>query len=122
VPQSAPRLLGASITGKTASGFTLLVTGMATGRSVTQIEVQFTPTANETVATSKVTLPVESSFLAWFATPASQAYGSLFTASVPFTMQGDVNKVTNVVDTLQSLSVTISNRLGTTAAQSVNLK
>jgi len=122
VPQSAPRLLGASITGKTASGFTLLVTGMATGRSVTQIEVQFTPTANETVATTKVTLPVESSFLAWFSTPASQAYGSLFTASVPFSMQGDVNKVTNVVDTLQSLSVTISNRLGTTAAQSVNLK
>lgn len=122
VPQLAPRLLGVSITGKTASGFTLLVTGMATGRSVTQIEVQFTPTANETVATSKVTLPVESSFLAWYSTAASQAYGSLFTASIPFTMQGDVNKVTNVIDTLQSLSVTISNRQGTTAAQSVNLK
>jgi len=122
VPQSAPRLLGVSITGKTVSGFTLLVTGMATGRSVTQIDIQFTPTANETVATTKVTLPVESSFLAWYSTAASQAYGSLFTASVPFTMQGDVNKVTNVVDTLQSLSVTISNRLGTTAAQSVNLK
>jgi len=37
-------------------------------------------------------------------------------------MQGDVKNVTNVVDTLQSLSVTISNRQGTTAAQSVNLK
>ncbi|MCX6635405.1 MAG: choice-of-anchor D domain-containing protein [Acidobacteria bacterium] len=122
VPQLAPRLLGVSITGKTASGFTLLVTGLATGRSVTQMDIQFTPVANETVATTKVTLPVESSFLAWFASPASQAYGSLFTASVPFTMQGDVNKVTNVVDTLQSLSVTISNRLGTTAAQSVSLK
>jgi hypothetical protein len=122
VPQSAPRLLGVSITGKTASGFTLLVTGMATGRSVTQIEVQFTPTANETVATSKVTLPVESSFLAWYSTAASQAYGSLFTASVPFTMQGDVKNVTSVVDTIQSLSVTISNRQGTTAAQSINLK
>ena len=122
VPQAAPRLLGVSVTSKTSSGFTLLVTGMATGRSVTQMDFQFTPTANETVSTSRVTIPVESSFLAWFASSASLPYGSLFTASVPFTMQGDVKNVTNVIDTIQSVSVTISNRLGTTAAQSVNLK
>jgi len=122
VAQSAPRLLGVSITSKSTSGFTLLVTGLATGRSVTQMDFTFTPTTGETVATTKVTLPVESSFLAWYTSTASQAYGSLFTASVPFTMQGDVKNVTNVVDTIQSVSVTLTNRLGTSAAQSVSLK
>jgi hypothetical protein len=123
VPQSAPRLLGVSVTGKTAGGFSLLITGLATGRSVTQLDFTFTPTAGETVATTKLTLPVESSFLAWFSnTAASQPYGSLFTATVPFTMAGDVSKVTSVVDTIQSVSVTITNRLGTSASQSVNLK
>ncbi len=120
--QSAPRLLGVSITSKGTSGFTVLVTGLATGRSVSQMDFTFTPTTGETVATTKVTLPVESSFVAWYTSTASQAYGSLFTASVPFTMQGDVKDVSNVVDTIQSVSVTLTNRLGTSAAQSVSLK
>lgn len=122
VAQSAPRLLGVSITGKSTSGFTVLVTGLATGRSITQMDFTFSPTSGENVATSKVTLPVESSFVAWYTSTASQAYGSLFTASVPFTMSGDVKNVANVVDTIQSVSVTLTNRLGTSSAQSVNLK
>lgn len=122
VPQSAPRLLGVSVTGKTAAGFSLLVTGLATGRSVTQMDFTFTPTAGENVTTSKITLPVESSFLAWYASTGALQYGSLFTATVPFTMQGDVSKVTSVVDTIQSVSVTITNRLGASSSLSVNLK
>jgi hypothetical protein len=122
VPQSAPRLLGVAVTGKSSTGFSLLVTGMATGRSVTQMDFTFTPTSGENVSTTKITLPVESSFLAWYTSTASQPYGSLFTATVPFTMQGDVNKVTSVVDTVQSVAVTIANRLGTSTSQSVNLK
>ncbi len=122
VAQSAPRLLGVSITSKSSSGFTVLVTGLATGRSITQMDFTFSPTSGENVATSKVTLPVESSFVAWYTSTASQAYGSLFTASVPFTMSGDVKNVASIVDTIQSVSVTLTNRLGTSAAQSVNLK
>lgn len=122
LPQSAPRLLGVAVSSKTSSGFTLQVTGMATGRSVTQMDFQFTPVAGENVSTTRITLPVEANFLAWFTSTASQAYGSLFTATVPFTMQGDVKNVSSVVDTIQSVSVTIGNRLGTTPAVSVNLK
>ncbi|MBI4877448.1 MAG: choice-of-anchor D domain-containing protein [Acidobacteria bacterium] len=122
VPQSAPRLLGVSITGKTSSGFSLLITGMATGRSVTQIDVEFVPTTGENVGTTKLTLPVESSFLAWYTSVASQAYGSLFTATVPFSLQGDLKNVTTLIETIQSVSVKLTNRQGATPTQSVNLK
>ena len=40
-----PRLLSVQVSTKTASALTLLVTGYATSRSITQIDVQFAPLA-----------------------------------------------------------------------------
>ncbi len=48
VAQSAPKLLSVRVSAKTTTGFTLLVTGYATGRYVTQIDLQFAVTADET--------------------------------------------------------------------------
>lgn len=121
VPQSAPTLLSVVVSSKTASSLTLLVTGYATGRSVTQMDFQFTPVAGESVSTTKVTLNLESTFQAWYQGTASQQYGSLFTATVPFNMQGDITNVTNVSDTVQSVSVTLTNRQGVSAAKSVDI-
>jgi len=125
VPQSAPRLLSVQVASKTASGVTLLVTGYATGRSITQIDVQFTPTAGEDVATRRLTMNVDASFTAWYQSAASQAFGSQFTVTLPFTLSGDIvntTSLTNVIDTIQSVSVTLTNRQGVSTAQSVNLK
>ena len=74
------------------------------------------------MATTTLSLNVEPSFIAWYQSTTSQQYGSLFTATVPFTMAGDVNKVTSLVDTVQSVSTTLTNRTGTTSAVSVNLR
>jgi hypothetical protein len=76
----------------------------------------------ENVSTTKLSLAVEPSFLAWYQGTASQQFGSLFTATVPFTLQGDVKNVTSPTDTIQSISVTLTNRQGTSAASSLNLK
>ena len=122
IPQSAPRLLSVQLSAKTATAITLLVSGYATGRSITQMDFTFTPTAEENVATTKLTLSVEASFIAWYQGTTSQAFGSLFTATVPFTLAGDVKKVTNVSDTIQSVSVTLTNRQGTSTARSVDLR
>jgi hypothetical protein len=122
VPQSAPRLLSVVISAKTSTGFTLLVTGYATGRSITQMDFAFTPLAGENVSTGKISLNVEPSFVAWYQGGSSAAYGSLFTATVPFTLQGDVTNVTNVIETIQSVSVTLTNRQGVSAARSTDLK
>ena len=122
VPQQAPKLLSVVVSAKATNGFTLLVTGYASGRSITQMDFQFSPTANETVGTQKLTLNVEPSFTAWYQSTNSQQYGSLFTATVPFTLQGDLNKVSSLVDTIQSVAVTITNRQGVSSSQSVSLK
>lgn len=122
VPQSAPRLLGVEVSAKTTSTFTLLLRGYATSRSVTQMDFQFTPTTGENVATTRLTLNVEANFLSWYQQSQSQLYGSLFTATIPFTVQGDVKNVTSVADTIQSVLVTLSSRQGSSAAQSVSLR
>ena len=122
VPEQAPQLLSLAISGKTATGFTLLVTGYATNLSVTEISVQFTAAAGETLATTSRTLQVESSFLAWYRSQQAQQFGSLFTAQIPFTFSGDVNQVASLVETLQSLSVTLRNALGSSQTRSIDLK
>jgi hypothetical protein len=122
VAQSAPQLLNVVLSSKTANGFTLLVTGFATGRSINQMDFQFTPVSGETVSTTRLSLNVGSNFAAWYQSQASQAFGSLFTATVPFTLEGDVKNVGSVVDTIQSVSVTLTNQQGASAARSVELK
>ncbi|HTM47550.1 MAG TPA: choice-of-anchor D domain-containing protein [Bryobacteraceae bacterium] len=122
IPQSAPRLLSVQVSAHTASSLTLLITGYATSRSITQIDVQFTPVSGETVSTTKLTLPVDASFTAWYQSAASQAFGSQFTVTLPFNFSGDVTNVTNVSDTIQSVSVTLTNRQGVSSSQSVNLR
>lgn len=121
VAQSAPRLLSVQLSQKTASGITILVTGYATGRSITQMDFQFTPTPEENVPTTKLTMAVEPSFTAWYGGAQSQQFGSLFTATIPFTFTGELKKVTNLSDTVQAVSVTLTNRQGSSAARSLDL-
>jgi hypothetical protein len=122
IVQSAPVLGSLQLAAKTTTSFTIQATGYATGRSVTQIDVQLTPASGENVQTTKVSISAEPSFLAWYASSASQQYGSLFTVTIPFTVAGDVKNVTNVVDTIQSVSVTLTNRQGTSPAMTLSLK
>jgi hypothetical protein len=122
IPPSAPRVLGVELSAKTASAFTIVVRGYATSRSVTKMDFQFTPTAGENVSTTSLSLPVEGNFLGWYQQSQSQQYGSLFTATIPFTLQGDLKNVTSLSDTIQSVSVTLTNRQGTSAAQSISLR
>jgi hypothetical protein len=122
VAQTAPRLLGIQVQSRTANGFTLLVSGYATGRSITQMAFQFAPVSGESVATTQLSLNVEPSFSAWYGSTNSQPYGSAFTATVPFTLQGDTEEVSSLIDAIQSVSVTLSNRQGASQSQSVNLR
>ena len=122
IPQAAPQLLNVVLSSRTTNGFTLLVTGYATGRSLTQMDFQLTPTSGENVSTTKITMNVDSTFSAWYQSTASQAFGSLFTASIPFTIAGDLTNVKELIATIQSVSVTLTNRQGVSAAKSVSLQ
>ena len=122
VAPAAPRILSVALGGKTATTITLLVSGYATNRSVTTMRMQFTPLAGENVGTTDVTVPVEASFIGYYQGPASAPFGSLFTISVPLTLAGDIKNVTSVTDTLQSVNVTLTNRVGTSNSVSLALR
>jgi hypothetical protein len=122
IAQAAPRILSAIVSAKTANSITLLVSGYATSRSVTQMDLTFTPVSGENLGTTRLTLNVEPAFLGWFSGTGAAPFGSLFTVTVPLSFSGDVANVTNVSDTVQSVSVTLANRTGTSAATSVALR
>ena len=122
VSPAAPRILSVALGGKTATTITLLVSGYATNRSVTTMRMQFTPVSGENVGTTDVTVPVEASFIGYYQGPASGPFGSLFTVSVPLTLAGDIKNVTSVTDTLQSVAVTLTNRVGTSNSTALTLR
>ncbi|MGC8792719.1 MAG: choice-of-anchor D domain-containing protein [Bryobacteraceae bacterium] len=122
IPQTAPRLLSVALSSKASNTLTLLVSGYSTSRSITQMDFQFTAVEGENLGTTKLTLNAEPSFLAWYQSTTSQQYGSLFTATVPFTLQGDVKNVSTLADAIQSISVTLSNRLGTSSSVTISLR
>lgn len=125
VAPAAPRLLTAAVSARTATSITLLITGYATNRSVTTLDIQLTPVSGESLSATTFTLNVESAFLAWYSSTASQQFGSLFTATLPLTIGGELSADTSLVqlsDAIQSMSVTISNRTGRSAAQTVTLR
>jgi hypothetical protein len=122
VAQTAPRILGVTLGAKTTTTITVIVSGYATNRSVTQLQLNFTPTSGETVSTTQITLPAEAAFIGYYNGAASAAFGSLFSVTIPLTLAGDLKNVTQVSDTIQSVSVTLTNRIGTSAAASLALR
>jgi hypothetical protein len=122
VAQTAPHLLSAQLSSKTANTFTFQITGYATGRAITEIDIQFTPTAGENVGTTKLSIPVGPSFTAWYQSSASQAFGSQFTVTIPLTLEGDLVTVTTLTAAVQTASVTLTNNQGVSNAQTVSLQ
>ncbi len=122
VRQAAPQLLSALLLSKTTNTFTLQISGYTTSRSITEMGFQFSATSGENVSTTSLNVNVESSFLAWYQGSTSKQYGSQFAATIPFTLQGDVRSAASLVDAIQSVTVTLTNRLGNSTARTVNLR
>jgi hypothetical protein len=125
VAQSAPRLSSVVVSAKANNSITVQVTGYATGRNLTQLDFQFTAVSGENLGTSRLTLPVEPTFSAWYQSSGSAAYGSQFTATVTFTLAGDITNtktITALADTIQSISATLTNRQGVSNSMTVSVK
>jgi hypothetical protein len=69
----------------TAGAFTVVVTGFSTTRDMTTGLFQFAPSSNATLATTAVTVSLGAAFSTWYSNPASNATGSEFQLTVPFT-------------------------------------
>jgi hypothetical protein len=100
---------------RTSSGFTVTVTGYASNRDVDTAAYQFSPSAGATLTTTQVSTTVTSLFTPWYSSASSAPYGSQFTLTQPFNVSGSSSSVLSV-------SVTLTNALGTSPAVSAILQ
>jgi hypothetical protein len=99
---------------RTASGLDVVVTGFSPERRVTSVNFGFDVRTSS--GPQRVNLPrtIETEFAAWFANPASAAFGSTFVYRQSFTIQGDASAV-------EAVTVTLTNSQGSTASAVVRI-
>jgi len=112
IAQLPPVLLALQLTSSAANSVSLTFTGMDTGRNLAQANFHFTMASGVTLTIPDISLNVAQAFSSWYQGSASQAAGSLFTATVPFTFQGQIQGITNLVQAIQSISLTLTNAQG----------
>lgn len=123
VASASPRIVSFQLSGKAPNSLTLLISGYTTARSVTSIELQFTPRSGENVSTTRLTIPAESAFVSWYQNVQSNQFGSLFSVTIPLGLQGDVNATgESASDTIQSVTAVLANRLGNSPPSSLTLR
>jgi hypothetical protein len=84
------------------------------------MDFTFTPYVDPTnkdlkLDTTTSNLAVNGPFSVWYLSSASQAFGSLFTATLTFNVRGSI-------EAIQSLAVTMSNSVGASNSRSVTLR
>jgi hypothetical protein len=112
VAAAPPVLIAVQPVNETASSFSLNVTGYSTTRTLTSVTLQFTAAASLTLGTSQVTIDIQQAATVWFQSTASQAFGGQFTVTLPFTLQGTPPTGQTLLQTIASISTTVSNERG----------
>jgi hypothetical protein len=113
VAPAAPVLLTVVPVNESASSFALNLTGYSTTRTLTSVTLQFTAAASMTLGTTQVTINIQPAATLWFQSTASQAFGGQFTVTLPFTLQGTPPTGETLLQTIASISATVSNEVGT---------
>ena len=112
VSRSAPELLDIQIASVNDAGFSLQITGLSTARTVDQLEFQFLGAPGADLQTTRVTADVSSPFSSWYSSGQSNNFGSQFTATVNFNVDGEVTSIAGV-------AATATNSLGTSPPVSI---
>ena len=113
VPASVPVINSVRIAQRSATSFTLEITAFSTTRDNAGAAFALTPAPGANLQTTAISLDVGTLFRTWFQDAASAVFGSLFTLSVPFTVQPDSSAI-------RSVSVTLTNSVGASQARSVD--
>jgi len=96
----------------TSTGFNVEVVATSTTLDLKTATFTFTAASGAQISgTSEFTADVSSLLPAWFATASNYQYGGAFSLSIPFTISGTASAI-------QSVSVTLTNSIGTSAAVS----
>lgn len=100
---------------RVASGLEIQITGYATTREITQALFRFTPAAGSNLQTTELTVQLGDGARTWYQGEQSRAFGSQFTLTQQFNVQGDTSAISSV-------TVTLTNAQGTSPASSANFQ
>ena len=115
VPALAPVELSASLSGRTLTSFTVTLHGYTTTRNINKVMVQLTPTSGSNLSATTFTADVSPAAQSFFQTGAGQATGGQFNLDLPFSLSNgstSSNSTTDLTKEVQSVSVTVSNEIG----------
>lgn len=115
VAAGPPQLRSIRIGAQTATTFEVIVSGYATTRSITQINLQFTAATGQSLQTTSLDANVDGAFSGWYQAPESRNFGSQFTASIVVNVSGDIQAV-------QSVAARATNARGSSSTVSANLR
>ncbi len=108
VPASAPAISSATLT-RSGQSLQVAVIALSSTREVSEAQFHFTPVAGKSLKTTDVTVQLSSVFQTWYGSTTSEQYGTNFTYTQPFTLDGNATDI-------QSVSVTLTNSAGTSEA------
>lgn len=115
----APAITSVVIAEKRSSSMVLEITGYSTPREVSRIGLSFQARTGENLGTTSLTIPAESQFAAWYQSSQSVQFGSQFTVTVPLSFSGATNAVAGQTNAVASITVTLANSHGESAAVTI---
>jgi hypothetical protein len=113
IPSVAPVLLSAQVAGQTANSFSLSLVGYSTTRSLGSLNVTFNPATGFNIGTSQLTIDLSQVSGVWFESSASTSFGGQFQVTMPFILTGPVKTGQTLLQSLASVTATVSNSIGT---------
>ncbi len=121
VPAAAPTLIAGQLASSTSNSLVLTVTGFSTTRSLSGLTAQFTAAPGFKIPTTAFTVDLTQASTLWFNSSASEAFGGQFTVTIPFSLQGSVSSTQTLLQSLASVSMTVTNGTGTSNTLQISL-
>ncbi|MGJ5813884.1 choice-of-anchor D domain-containing protein [Paludibaculum fermentans] len=119
-----PKLFSLSADSRTNNGFTLQAVGYTTTRSLTKITVSFKVKPGYNYNLTEITQDITARSFLWFNSQASAAFGGQFVVQIPVTLSSSDSSSSAVppIQTIESVSVTVSNEKGASTPVTVLLQ
>ena len=112
VPAVAPVISSVKLA-RSPDSLTVTMEGFSSSRDMTSATFNFTPAGGAKLTDSQVVVDVSDAFTSWYGLGTSDQYGSAFTYTQTF-------QLNNSSTAIQSVSVTLTNSVGTSTAKSAN--
>jgi hypothetical protein len=99
IARSAPVIRTLRAT-RNSAGLQVDITGYATSREITSAVFRFTPVGGSSLQTTELTVQLTDGAQRWYQSDAAKPFGSQFTLSQQFNVQGDTSAISSVTVTM----------------------